>query len=44
MGRVAKALRRANVPKEEIDTFRAECMGGTYDALLRTCMRWVDCA
>ena len=41
MGAVSKALRRARVPQEEIAAFRSECMSSDYDALLRTCMRWV---
>ena len=42
MGAVTKALRRAGVDTEEIDTFRSEAMSGDYDHLLQTCMRWVD--
>ena len=41
MGRVSNALRRAKVPKAEIDAFLNECASGDYDHLLQTCMRWV---
>ena len=41
MGTVTKALKRAGVPKEEIDEFRTEAMAGDYDHLLQTCMCWV---
>lgn len=44
MGRVAKALRRADVDPKEIEAFRTEATAGDYDHLLRTCMRWVDTA
>ena len=42
MGAVAKALRRAYVPKAEIDAFYAEATSGDYDNLLGTAMKWVD--
>lgn len=42
MGAVSKALRRAGVPKEEIDQYRAESMSGDYDNLLSVAMQWVD--
>ena len=42
MGRVAQALRRNGVSREEIDQYRKESMSGDYDNLLRTAMRWVD--
>jgi len=38
---VTAALRKAGL-KDEIPEFTAEAMSGDYDALLRTCMRWVD--
>ena len=41
IGRVTAALRKAG-RKDEIPEFTAEAMSGDYDALLRTCMRWVD--
>jgi hypothetical protein len=43
MARVSQAMRRAKVPKEEIDKFFEECKSGDYDHLLRTCMEWVTC-
>lgn len=42
MGRVTRAMSRAEVPSGDIQTFREECMSGDYDALLRTCMKWVN--
>ena len=42
MGRVSEALRRADVPKKEIDEYIAEATAGDYDHLLQTTMRWVD--
>ena len=39
---VTKALRWYGVDKAEIDLFAAEARAGDYDALLRTCMAWVD--
>lgn len=41
MGRVARALRRAGVPAEEIAEFQRECTAGDYNRLLQTCMAWV---
>ncbi len=42
MGTVSKALAGAGVTGTEINVFLAEAMGGSYDNLLVTCMRWVD--
>ena len=42
LGSVKKALRRADVPNEEINAFMAEATAGDYDNLLATCMKWVD--
>ena len=42
LGRVQKAMRRAGVPKEEINEFMTEATEGNYDHLLGTVMRWVD--
>jgi hypothetical protein len=41
MGRVAKALRRAG-HGDVVGEFQAEAMSGDYDALLATCLRWVE--
>ena len=41
LGAVSGALRRAGVPKEERDEFRAEATSGDYDNLLAICMKWV---
>lgn len=40
--RVMAALRRAGVPREEIEAYWAETKTGDYDHLLQTTMRWVD--
>jgi len=42
IGAVSKALKRANVPIEEVKLFQEEAMSGDYDNVLRTCMNWVD--
>jgi hypothetical protein len=41
IGRVTKALRRAGVKNDMIKTFTNEAMGGDYDNVLTTAMRWV---
>ena len=43
LGRVMKAMRAAQVPREEIDAFRESATRSDYDHLLRTCMEWVEC-
>jgi len=42
LGVVRKALKRAGVSPEEVKEFQKEALSGTYDHLLRACMRWVD--
>lgn len=42
IGRVTKAMRRADVPKADIEAFAREAMAGNYDHLLQTCMATVD--
>jgi hypothetical protein len=42
MGAVQKALRKAEVPKEQIDEYLKESMSGDYNHLLRTAMAWVS--
>lgn len=42
VARVVEALRKARVPKSDIDEFREEAMSGDYDRVIQTCMRWVD--
>ena len=42
MGTVGNALKRAGVPKEDIDKFYAECQSGDYNNLLRVCMETVE--
>jgi hypothetical protein len=42
LGRVRREMRRAGVPKSEIDEFVNEATSGDYDHLLRTCMEWVN--
>ena len=42
MAAVTKALRWYGVDEAEIDLFDVEAKAGDYDALLRTCMTWVD--
>lgn len=42
LGKVKGALNRAGVSAEEQAEFMTEATSGDYDALLATCMRWVD--
>lgn len=42
LGRVMKAMRRGDVPEEEIKIFQNEATSGDYDHLLCTVMEWVD--
>ena len=42
IGSVTAALKRAGVPQEEVDAFTYEAMDGTYDDMLRLCMRTVN--
>lgn len=39
---VRKALRRANVPAEEIEAFTEAAKSGDYDNVIRTAMAWVE--
>lgn len=42
MGRVMGALKKAGVPKAEIDEYYKQSTSGDYDHLLRTAMEWVS--
>ena len=42
MGRVREAMKKAKVPKEEIDLFLKDAMSGDYDNLLATCCEYVS--
>jgi len=42
LGKVMKALRRADVSPEEISEFQKEATSGDYDHLLQTTMQWVN--
>jgi hypothetical protein len=35
-------MKRAGLPPEEIEAFRAEATAGDYNALLATVLQWVD--
>lgn len=41
MGIVTKAMKKAGIPKEEIDKYREESMSGDYNNLLVTAMKTV---
>jgi len=41
MGKVKRALQKADVHLDTIDLFTEEAMSGDYDNLLQTCMQWV---
>jgi len=42
LANVAGALKKANVPHDEVAKFYQEATAGNYDHLLATCMKWVD--
>ena len=42
IGLVRKALRRGDVPQDEIDKYTEEATSGDYDHLLQTSMKWVN--
>jgi hypothetical protein len=42
LGRCSAAARKAGVPDAEIAAFTVEAMGGDYDHLLRTCLKYFD--
>lgn len=42
LGKVKTALRKNDVPEEEIKKFATEAIDGDYDHLLQTCIRWVN--
>lgn len=42
MGRVARELKRADVPDSEIKEYYTESQSGDYNNLLRVAMRWVN--
>lgn len=41
LARVQVALRKANVPADEIRVFAKEAMDGDYNDLLSTCRKWI---
>ncbi|MGB3207411.1 MAG: hypothetical protein WBB28_20695 [Crinalium sp.] len=42
MGAVESGLKQAKVDQQEILAFKKEAMSSSYDALIATCMRWVN--
>jgi len=42
LGVMSKAMKKAELPKEEINLFTEQATSGDYNNLLRTCMEWVD--
>jgi hypothetical protein len=42
IARVRKALRRADVPNDEVEQFSREAMSDDYDNVIQTAMKWVD--
>ena len=43
LGRVMRAMRKADIGDAEVKAFQGEATSGDYDNLLATCMRWVTC-
>lgn len=41
LGKTRAAMKKAGVPKEEIEKYREEATSGDYDNLLQTTMKWV---
>ena len=42
VGRVRRALDKAGVPDDVVETFVRKALSGDYDNMLQTCMRWVE--
>ena len=42
LGLAFAALHKAGATRDEIDAFRAEAMGGDYDHLLQTCIKYFE--
>lgn len=42
LAKVVRELKKANIPKSEIDSFTEEATSGDYNQLLRTAMQWVN--
>jgi hypothetical protein len=42
LGKVQKAMKKAGIPRENINKFMDEAMSGDYDHLLRTVMVYVN--
>ena len=40
IGKCVNAAKRAKVSSEEITLFKDEALGGDYNHLLQTCMKW----
>jgi hypothetical protein len=42
LGKVTRAMKKAGVPQETIDAYKAEATSGDYDHLLQTTMDYVE--
>ena len=42
LGIVLTTLKKAKLPKSEIDEFKKQAMSGDYDNFLQTCMEWFN--
>jgi hypothetical protein len=42
LGKVTGALKKAGVPKDEVDAFLKDATSGKYDHLLATAFAWVN--
>lgn len=42
VGRVRRALDRAGINDDVVETFVRQALSGDYDHVIQTCMKWVD--
>ena len=42
LGRCRMAMKKAQIPEEEISKFTKEATSGNYDHLLTTCIEWFN--
>jgi hypothetical protein len=42
VGRVAGALRKGGVPRDEVEEFKTEALSGDYNHVIQTATDWVE--